>query len=196
MFNRIRTIRKRWLVLFTAVALLAVGLTAGAAFAAGAPGPGLGFGPGHDARAGHGHRDLETRLLARVAEIIEVDPATLQNAFTTAFNEIADAEFAAKMDAHVADDTLTSEQAATANTWFRGRPADTGELAFIVASTGNADKVSRMLERGVAKGYLTQAQADAITDWHDQRPDFLPERSHKHGRHHRDGDDDDDDSGS
>ena len=34
MFNRIRTVRKRWLIVFTAVALLAVGLVSGGAFAA------------------------------------------------------------------------------------------------------------------------------------------------------------------
>ncbi len=37
MLNRIRTIRKRWLVVTAAAALMAVGLTAGAVFAAGSP---------------------------------------------------------------------------------------------------------------------------------------------------------------
>ena len=37
MLNRIRTIRKSWLVVTAAAALMAVGLTAGAVFAAGSP---------------------------------------------------------------------------------------------------------------------------------------------------------------
>lgn len=189
MLQRIRNIRKRWLLVPAAAALLAVGIVGGAALAAGVGGPGYGPAPGFgmagdsDDKRG-GHRDMETRLLARVAEIVGVEAAALEQAFDTAFNEFANEEFAAKMNALADDGTLTEEQAAAAIAWFNDRPAEAGKMAFMVAMTASSDKVGRLLDRGVAKGYLTQEQADAIAAWHEERPDFIPQREHDRGRHH------------
>ena len=98
------------------------------------------------------------------------------------------------MNALAADGTLTDDQAAAAVNWFNDRPDDTGQLAFIAAMTANSDKVTRLLNRGVAKGYLTQEQADAIAAWHQQRPDFIPQHDRDRGRHHGKGSHDRDDN--
>ena len=201
MLQKIRNIRKRWLLIPAAAALLAVGIVGGAALAAGspafAPNPGYGYGIPGDSdhrRGGHsGHHEMEARLLARVAEIVGVETAALEKAFDTAHHELANAEFAAKMNALAADGTLTDDQAAAAVSWFNDRPDDTGQLASIAAMTANSDKVTRLLNRGVAKGYLTQEQADAIAAWHQQRPDFIPQHDRDRGRHHGKGNHDRDD---
>ena len=197
MFDRIRTIRKRWLIATTAAALLAVGLTAGAVFAAGSPARyfGDGISPAAKIHPSSGfHHAGHSQLFPRVAEILGIEEEALSNAFTTAWNELADEQFQARMDALVEDETLTHEQADGAVAWFQSRPADAGPLAFIAVATADADKVGKYLDRMVENELLTQAQADAIADWHAERPDYLPEhRRHmfggkgRHGRGH-DGD--------
>ena len=201
MFNRIRTIRKRWLVVTAAAALMAVGLTAGAVFATGLPGPGIGGppwanGPDSDSRMGKSGA-VANRIFERVAQIIDVEQETLENAFATAHHELADEQFAAKMDTLVENETLTREQADAAINWFAARPADAGRLAYIAVGTADTDQVAQMLQKAVDQEMLTQEQADAIADWHAERPDSLPEHRHgrfghrgEHGRGH-DGDGDD-----
>ena len=209
MLSRIRTIRKRWLVVTAAAALMAVGLTAGAVFAAGFPGPGIG-GPswanGHDSDGRMGKSGaVSNRIFERVAQILGVEQETLENAFATAQHELADEQFATRMDTLVEDETLTREQADAAIKWFAARPADAGRIAYIAVGSADTDKVAQILQKAVDKEMLTQEQADAITAWHAERPDSLPEHSRgrfggrgDHGRGH-DGDSDsrhnDDDAG-
>lgn len=213
MFNRIRTMRKRWFVVMAAVALLAVGLVSGVAFAANGPARGfdhaLRGGPGYsyDAdRAGSGG-EAQTQLLARVAEILGVKQTDLENAFKTAHHEQADARFADYAAKLASNETITQEQADAAITWFNNRPEEAGRLAFIAVATADTDKMDALLSRMVDAEKLTQEQADAISAWHSERPDTLPEHAGKgfgHGRHgHHDGDHDghekgheDNDSGS
>ena len=197
MFNRIRTIRKRWLIAATAAALLAVGLTAGAVFAAGSPARHFGDGimPAAKTHASAAlHRAGHSQLFTRVAEILGIEQETLSNAVTTAWNELADEQFQARMDALIEDEALTQEQADGAVAWFQARPANAGVIAYIALATADADKVGKTLDRMVENELLTQAQADAIADWHAERPDYLPEQG-RHwfggkGRHGRDHDGD------
>ncbi len=133
MLNRIRTIRKRWLLAATAAALLAVGLTAGAVFATGFPGPGIGGPPwanGHDSDGRMGKSGaVSNRIFERVAQILGVEQETLENAFATAQHELADEQFATRMDTLVENETLTREQDDAAIKWFAARPADAGRIA-------------------------------------------------------------------
>ena len=197
MLHKLNALPKRWLLVVAATALLSVGLTAGVIAAAGfdpAAGPvsgkaGAGYGPERGGMMGE-----DDRLLRRVAEIVNVDADTLVAAFDTALNELANEEFASKMDELVTDVTLTAEQAATAVAWFNDRPADVGHLAFMGVMTDNTDRLTRMLNEGVSHGALTQADADAIIAWHRARPDFIPaydggmHDGHRKGKHHRGGD--------
>ena len=196
MFNRIRTVRKRWLILFTAVALLAVGLVSGAAFAANARADyvanALSYGYGDvmgKSRHGHGNSNA---LMARVAEILGIEQATLKSAFATAIDEQAETKFDARVAQLVTDETLTQEQADAATTWFEERPALSGPIAIRLSGTSDSDKVDNFLAKMVDKEKLTQNEADALSSWHDDRPDSLPEVERRHKRHYGDdrGDDD------
>ena len=193
MFNRIRNIRKRWFLVAASVALLAVGLVGGTVFAAGAPshviGNALHQGYDHDDRWG-GKGDGGA-IMARVAEILDIEQATLEAAFATALDEQANTKFEERMAALVSDETLTQEQADAANTWFDERPANSGALALRLAGTSDSDKVDNFLARLVENEKLTQDESDALGAWHDDRPDSLPEISREHGRHgHGDADGD------
>ena len=205
MFNRIRTMRKRWFVVMAAVALLAVGLVSGVAFAANGPARGfdhaLRDGPGYsyDADRAGTRGESHAQVMARVAEILGVEQTALEDAFKTALHEQADARFAAYAAQLVTDETITQEQADAAITWFNGRPAETGKLAGIATATADTEKMDTLLSRLVDAEKLTQEQADAISAWHAERPDALPELEGNHfkkGRHgHHDGNGDGD-SGS
>ena len=195
MFNRIRTIRKRWLVAFTAAALLAVGLVSGAAFAADARADyvasalsnGDGYAQGN-ARHGRGNSDT---LYTRVAEILGIEKSTLDSAFETAVDEQAETRFDAKVAELVADETLTEDQGDAATEWFEDRPALSGPIAIRLAGATDSDKVDESLANMVEKEKLTQDESDALSDWHDDRPNSLPEAERNHGRHHGRGNDGD-----
>ena len=197
MLNKIRTIRKRWFIASATAVLLAAGLMAGAVFAVSSPIPAPG---GHAGLAGEraggvgNHDATYDRFIQRVAEILGIESETVGSAFATAQHELADEQFATKMDTLVEDGTLTREQADAANAWFTARPADAGRIAYIAVGAADADKVAQILQKAVDNGALTQEQADAIAAWHAERPDSLPEHSRErfggrgdHGRGH-DGD--------
>ncbi len=188
MFNRIRNIRKRWLIVTAAVALLAVGLVSGAAFAANARADyaanSLSYGYGDSmGKSRHGHGN-SSALMARVAEILGVEQATLNSAFATAIDEQAETKFDARVAQLVTVETLTQEQADAATSWFANRPELSGSIAIRLASTGDSDKVDNFLAKMVEKGKLTQDESDALNEWHDDRPDSLPEVEGRHRRHH------------
>ena len=194
MLNRIRNIRKRWIVISVIGALLAIGLVSGAVLAADARSDlanhslndGYGYG-----RHGKGQSDA---LLLRVAEILGIERSTLESAFATAIDEQAETKFNDRVAELAADETLTQEQADAATAWFANRPELSGAIAVRLAGTSDSDRVDGWLARLVEHEKLSQDEADALAAWHDDRPDALPEVKHgrlKHGkgRHHdKDGD--------
>lgn len=202
MINKIRSVRKRWLVVTAVVALLAVGLVSGAAFAANARADyaanALSYGYGDVTGKGrHGHGN-STALMGRVAEILGIEQATLESAFVTAIDEQAETKFDTYVAGLVTDETLTQEQADAATAWFEERPGLSGSVAIRLAGTSDSDKVDNFLAKMVERERLTQDESDALNEWHDDRPESLPETERKHRRHHGgdgDGDDSDGDSG-
>ena len=198
MINKIRSVRKRWLVVTAIVALLAVGLVSGAAFAANARADyaanSLSYGYG-DAmgKSRHGHGN-SAALMARVAEILGIEQATLDSAFATAMDEQAETKFDTYVAGLVTDETLTQEQADAATSWFEKRPALSGPITIRLAGTSDSDKVDNFLAKMVEKEKLTQDESDALNEWHDDRPESLPETERKHRRHHG-GDGDGDSNG-
>ncbi len=198
MFNRIRTIRKRWMIVFTAAALLAVGLVSGAAFAATGHAqsiaadlnPGDADGLGQHDRVGD--TGAGSQIMVRVAEILDIEQSTLEAAFQTARSEQADAQFSSFSALLVADGTLTQEQADEADTWFSERPEDVGKLAEAMAGGAKSDNSAARLAKMVSAGKLTQEQAEARAAWQADRPEFLPQfavgrSDHGVGRPDRDG---------
>ena len=178
MFNKVRNVRKRWFVVTAAVALLAIGLTSGAVFAASAPTGEF----SHALSVGLGHSDDADRsqVMARVAEILGVEQADLEGAFQTALHEQANVRFADYAASLVTNTAITQEQADAAIAWFNAHPSETGKLASLAVSGAGADKVDALLSRMVTAEKLTQEQADAISAWRSDRPDALPERAGKH----------------
>ena len=189
MLNRVRSIRKRWFAVAGLVALLSIGLIGGTVFASGTPANAIGKAFNHgDDRGGHGN---SADVMARVAEIIDVEQDTLETAFKTAWDEQAETRFDTKIDGLVTDETLTQEEGDAAKSWFEDRPSLSGPIAIRLAGTSDADKVDTWLEKLVDAEKLTQDEADALDTWHGDRPDSLPEstRSRSGNRHgHHDGD--------
>ena len=187
MFNRIRSIKKRWFVVAASIALLSIGLVGGSVFAAGSdPGEALRRG-GHFDLRGRGHHGGSDTVLNRVAELLGKSRTELDSAFATALDEQANTKFEDHVQGLVDDETLTSEQATAANTWFDTRPANSGPMAVRLAGTSDSDKVDGWLSKLVDAEKLTQDESDALSDWHDDRPDSLPTATRGHsGRRHGD----------
>ncbi len=199
MLSRIRNVRKRWLAVFAAVALLALGLVSGVALAANSSDPLHYMEPaGYHYNVGHMMNGPDLDVLARVSEIVDVEQAALASAFATAYDERADATFTDYLQSLVEDETLNREQAAAAATWFDGRPANSATIAILLAFTANSGFVDDLLSRMVEHGRITQEESEALSGWHENRPDAIPqdERSrftHRKGHHDGDGEFDDDD---
>ena len=174
MLNRIRNIRKRWIIISVIGAMLAIGLVSGAALAADARSDlanySLKDGYGHG-RHGKGQADA---LLLRVAEILGIERSTLESAFASARAEQADARFASYTALLVANGTLIQEQAGEATDWFSGRPSGMEWVTEGIARTAQSEQSAMRLTRLVMAGTLTQDEAEAIASWHADRPDFLP----------------------
>ena len=191
MFNRIRSIKKRWFVVAASIALLSIGLVGGSVFAAGSgPGEVLQRG-GHSDLRGGGHRGGSDTVLNRVAELLGKSRTDLDSAFTTALDEQANTKFEEYVQGLVDDETLTSDQATEANDWFDERPANSGPLPLRLARTSDSGRVDTFLEKLVGAERMTQNEANTLSDWHDDRPDSLPTATHEHsGRRkgHHDGD--------
>ena len=179
MFKRMRNIRRRWFAVAGVVALLSVGLVTGSVVAAGAGG-GADGGPFHrgdgtpDNRGGHGDPDA---LMARVAEILGVEPSDLEAAFVTAMDEQSEIIFDAYIDGLIIDGVLTGDQGNEARTWFQSRPEGAGAMGLHFSdgadSDSDADAIDLWLSMLVETGQLTQEEAAGIRAWFDDRPAFL-----------------------
>ena len=186
MINRIRNIRRRWIVISVIGAMLAIGLVSGAVLAADARNDlanySLNDGYGYS-RHGKGQSDA---VLLRVAEILGIERSTLESAFASARAEQADARFASYAALLVANGTLTQEQADEATGWFSERPSGSEWVTEGMAGVSASEQSTVKLTNLVAAGRLTQEQAEAIASWHADRPDSLPEISATRSRFHGD----------
>lgn len=175
MLNRIRNIRKRWIVISAIGALLAIGLVSGAVLAADARDD-LADSVYYDGyRHGGGGKGHSDALLLRVAEILGIEQATLSSAILTARSEETDARFTSYTGLLVAGGTLTQEQADEADTWFSDRPDGLDWATESLARSPQSDQFTARLSRLVTSGTLTQDQAESIASWHADRPGSLPE---------------------
>ncbi len=125
------------------VAVAAVGVMVGAALA-------------QSADAGGGRSFAE-----RVAEILGLDSATVENAMKQAKSDMTDERVQAMLDKMVTAGKATQEQADAYLTWYRARPEGVGDgFSFDFNPTATADIEAKLTEM-VAAGELTQAKADA-----------------------------------
>ncbi|MYC33780.1 MAG: hypothetical protein F4X64_11470 [Chloroflexi bacterium] len=186
MFNRIRNIRKRWIIIYATVALLAVGLVSGAVLAADARSDLANYSLNDGYSYGRHGKGQPDALLLRVAEILGIERSTLESAFVSARAEQADARFASYAALLAANGTLTQEQADEATGWFSDRPSGMEWVTEGMAGVSPSEQSTVKLTNLVAAGRLTQEQAEAVASWHADRPDSLPEIGATRSRFHGD----------
>ena len=111
----------------------------------------------------------------RVAEILGLDSATVENAMEQAKSDIAEERAQAWLDKMVAADKATQEQADAYMTWYEARPEDVGDkLSFDFNPTARAD-LEVKLALAVTAGSITQAQADAYLARYESASDMADE---------------------
>jgi len=108
--------KKRWLMITMLVGALAVGVI----------GTGVVLAGGNGGEGGSRINDLASR----VATILELDEAQVQDAFDQAVSEIREEKLQAKLDSLVANGKLTEDQAQELGDWIRSRPEDLPKELF------------------------------------------------------------------
>lgn len=98
--------KKRWLFIPLFLALLALGVTAGATLAYG---------------GGGGDSSAES-FASRVAVILGLEESTVQDAFNQATDEAREDRVTSKLDRLVEEGSITQEQADEYLSWFQARP--------------------------------------------------------------------------
>lgn len=149
--------------------LLALAVTGGAIFAQGNSG-----GPG-----GIRHQGIVTR----VAEILGLEEATVQDAFSQAHQEQQDAHLQSRLDQLVANEKLTQDEADAIRQWYQAKPIT--DLPLRGFMHGSEEAVQQILDRMVEAERLTQAEADAVMEWYQAKPEALSELSSGHQRFDR-----------
>jgi hypothetical protein len=102
---------KRKISILVAIGVLALGLTAGVVMA-------------QDSGNGNSSSEGQT-FAARVAQILGLEEATVDSAFTQASRQAEDEAYRARLDRMVEAERLTQEDADARFTWFQGRPDST-----------------------------------------------------------------------
>jgi hypothetical protein len=129
------------------------GATAPAGVPAGPP-PGRGFGP-----------PMGGDMLEKVAAKLNIDKATLQDAFKQVILEEQQARQSDMFAGLVTGGKLTQEQADAYKAWLNAKPADLPGFPFFAAA-----KSTEMLDKLLADGKITPAQYDAYKAWVAQKP--------------------------
>jgi hypothetical protein len=132
-------------------------------------------------------RDGGTRnqdFAARVAEILGLDEATVQDAFRQAHQDQQDSSLQRRLDRLVAREKLTREQAETIASWYQARPVADLPLRKMVHR--REETVRRHLDRLVEKGRITGVESDAVMNWWQEKPEALSQLSSRHGLFDRD----------
>ncbi len=137
-------------------------------------------------RGGDGSSGEQVR--DRVAEILGVEPSALEDALVQARQEVKEERINEKIDAAVADGTITEDEAAEIRAWLDSRPDALDEVRAVKFghhghSRGGLSDAG--LEQLVGDGVITQDQANEIAEWRDARPEALAELKSGHSGHHR-----------
>jgi len=118
------------------------------------PPPGRGFGPA-----------MGGEMLEKVAAKLNIDKATLADAFKQVMLEEQQARQDDMFAKLVADGKLTQDQADAYKAWIDAKPADLPGFAFFGAA-----RSTTMLDKLLLDGKITQSQYDAYKAWVAQKP--------------------------
>jgi len=118
------------------------------------PPPGRGFGP-----------PMGGDIMEKVAAKLNIDKATLENAFKQVMLEEQQARTDDMFAAFVKDGKLTQEQADAYKAWLNAKPADLPGFPFFAGA-----KSTEMLDKLLKDGKITQLQYDSYKAWVAQKP--------------------------
>jgi len=118
------------------------------------PPPGRGFGP-----------PMGGDIMEKVAAKLNIDKATLENAFKQVMLEEQQARTDNMFAAFVKDGKLTQEQADAYKAWLNAKPADLPGFPFFAGA-----KSTEMLDKLLKDGKITQLQYDSYKAWVAQKP--------------------------
>ena len=139
-----------------------------------------------------GSGDGKRSFADRVASILGLDSSVVQDAFAQAKDEMRDErkdEYLAKLVEH---GKLTQEEADAIVSWQDSKPdvefnygdavkSDKRGWGGKMAGKGSVMLTTEKLDYLVSEGVLSQADADALSAWHDARPDALAKLMPKRG---------------
>lgn len=124
------------------------------------PGPHAGPPPGRGFGA-----PFRGDMLEKVAAKLNIDKATLENAFKQVMLEEQQAGTNDRFSVLVKDGKLTQEQVDAYKAWLAAKPADVPGFPFF-----DSAKSTGMLDKLLKDGKITQAQIDAYKAWIGQKP--------------------------
>lgn len=167
--------RKRWIVFSILAGLLAAGLVGGVVLAQSAD----------DGKVYIFKEPGRSDILARVAEILDVEQGQVEDAFKQATRERAEQKSADLLAKLVETGVLTQDEADANQAWLDARPeildfpGFRGYGAWSYHGKGFhrfggvlEGKTAEWLAKLVEKGHITQEQADAYQAWLDDRPEI------------------------
>ncbi len=185
--------RKRWIVFSILAGLLAASLVGGAVLAQSAD----------DGKVYIFKESSRSDILARVAEILDVEQGQVEDAFEQATRERAEQKSADLLAKLVEMGVLTQEEADANQAWLDARPEILdfpGFRGYGAWSGGHhgkgfyrfggelEEKTTEWLDKLVEMGHITQEQADAYQAWLDGAPDIdFPSLKGKEGYGERGG---------
>ncbi len=136
----------------------------------------------------------------RVATILGLSSEEVENAIEQVKEEMHEERVDERFDKLVESEMLTQDEADAIREWMESKPeieynldgiGSTGKRAFGGHMFGKSFTSTDALSTLVEKGIITQADADALTEWYDSKPDSLDsfgpsfgkfgKRGHSHG---------------
>jgi competence protein ComGC len=103
--------------------------------------------------------ERRTALISKVADILDIDQQTLENAFRQAQQEQRGEALDNRLEELVNEGTINQQQANEFNTWINSRPD--------VPLVG-----PRQLKKLIQEGKISQEQVDALKAWMESKPDI------------------------
>ncbi len=145
--------KKRWFFIALSMALLTLVVGGGALLAQGS------------ALGGDAARQS---IISRVAVILGLDEATVQDAFDQAGREHQDEAIAMRLSRLVENEKITQAEADETSAWFLRRP-DAAVHMLRILFLGE-ETLQHRLDRMVEYGRITQEDADAVMEWYRESP--------------------------
>ena len=107
----------------------------------------------------------------RVAELFGVSPDELDNAVAQARTEAKAERLASQLEAAVAEEIITQEEADAIQAWFSGRPDALSRVRHMgLRQAVRNEEVESFIAGLVAEEIINQAESDEIASWISARP--------------------------